>query len=158
MIFTSSPFSLFWCVSFTLRNAVDYSRISAGDIIWRNKDPALDSRLKAYMDKGDTQVRVSHADIHICIHAYAHKCTHKHTCRKTLCLSLSLSLSLFLFLSPSLCLSVSLSHSLSLTHNPSLSAFLILLLSHLSLRSFHLPLHPFYSVTSLLSLFAISSL
>jgi hypothetical protein len=38
------------------RNAVDYSRINAGDIIWRNKDPALDSRMKSYMDKGDTQI------------------------------------------------------------------------------------------------------
>jgi hypothetical protein len=31
--------------------------INTGDIIWRNKDPALDSRMKAYMDKGDTQVQ-----------------------------------------------------------------------------------------------------
>ena len=38
------------------RNAVDYSRINTGDIIWRNKDPALDSRMKSYMDKGDTQI------------------------------------------------------------------------------------------------------
>lgn len=43
------------------RNAVDYSRINTGDIIWRNKDPALDSRMKSYMDKGDTQI----LDVHV---------------------------------------------------------------------------------------------
>ena len=80
LLFISSP------LSFHFRNAVDYSRISNGDIIWRNKDPALDSRMKAYTAKGDSQVSVR----------------------------FSLSLSLFIFLFVSLSLSIRLSFSLFL--------------------------------------------
>ena len=59
--FSYGPFLIFSMPFFFLpfaspSNAVDYSRISIGDIIWRNKDPALDSRMKAYTEKNDNQV------------------------------------------------------------------------------------------------------
>ena len=31
------------------RGAVDWSRVRPGDLLWRNKDPALDNRLKVGM-------------------------------------------------------------------------------------------------------------
>ena len=76
MLFPTHPATLFsnpdpLPVLCTLRNAVDYSRISAGDIIWRNKDPALDSRMKAYMDKGDTQASRTSVTVTV-IFAFTH--------------------------------------------------------------------------------------
>lgn len=36
--------------------AVDMRRVAVGDLIWRNKDPALDARLKEFVEKSDTQL------------------------------------------------------------------------------------------------------
>ena len=36
--------------------AIDFSRIKKGDIVWRNKDPSLESRLKSYINKDDLQM------------------------------------------------------------------------------------------------------
>ena len=38
------------------RGGVDWGRVRVGDLLWRNKDPALDARLKALTDKADTGV------------------------------------------------------------------------------------------------------
>lgn len=36
-------------------NAIDFSRIKKGDIVWRSKDPSLESRLKSYVNEADLQ-------------------------------------------------------------------------------------------------------
>jgi U32 family peptidase len=36
-------------------NAIDFSRIKKGDIVWRSKDPSLENRLKSYVNKVDLQ-------------------------------------------------------------------------------------------------------
>ena len=41
-----------------LSNAIDYTRIKPGDLVWRNKDPAMDIRLSSLVKKVDNQVRV----------------------------------------------------------------------------------------------------
>jgi putative protease len=37
------------------RDTVDFSQVSAGDIVWRNKDPELDQQLKMFSEKSDLQ-------------------------------------------------------------------------------------------------------
>ena len=146
----STPTSLPLIAPSHRRNAVDYSRINPGDIIWRNKDPALDSRMKAYTENGNTQVRM-------CMSAWLLVCRSASLFRPS-----SLFLSLCLFLSPSSCPSLSLplflllplppfSLPLSLFHSfsmslflsfplPSLSNLLPLLPSPILLNPFLLPL------------------
>lgn len=38
------------------KGALDLKNIKRGDIVWRNKDPALDNRLRDLINRGDTQI------------------------------------------------------------------------------------------------------
>ena len=48
---------------FFARGAVAMARVRVGDLVWRNKDPALDARLKTLTSKGDLGVYPVHCRV-----------------------------------------------------------------------------------------------